>query len=273
MLKRVVHIDICPQSHYTEGPVIDHWGNVYFTTLTGGIIFRLNPENQFAPWAQSPCPNGQIVLPNGQHVVCDSTLSALLRFDDEGTFLKKDIDHFCANEQVSVPNDLIADRNGNIYFTDSVRYNGKLFFIGNNGQQKILATELDYPNGLAFSKDEKTLYVAESYKNRILAFDIDQPGRASNQQVWTHLPQHNSTEITDNLPDGMKVDDDNCLWIAHYGMSMVHQFSEKRQLIQSIDLPFKLVSNLFIKNNTLLVTGGYKEPGPGAVVKIELANE
>jgi gluconolactonase len=273
MMKRVVDIKVYPQSHYTEGPVIDGQGNMYFTTLVGGKIVNFNHNNRFTVWAESPCPNGQIVLPNGQHLICDSKVAAILRFDNEGTFLRKDIDHFCANEQVRVPNDLIADREGNIYFTDSVRRNGKLFFVGIDGEQKMLATELDYPNGLSLSKDERYLFLAESYQNRILVFQIDKPGYAVNQRVWTHLPQHISMEISDNLPDGIKVDDDGGLWIAHYGMSMVHQFSDKGQLLQSIDLPFKFVSNLYIKNNTLLITGGYKEPGPGAVVKIELADE
>lgn len=273
MLKRVIDIKVYPQPHYTEGPVIDTVGDIYFTNLAGGAIFRLNDEGQFTEWAQSHCPNGQIVLPDGQHIICDSNLSALIRFDKEGLFFQKDIDHFCANEPVSVPNDLIGDKKGNIYFTDSIRNEGKLFFIGNDGQQKLLANNLDYPNGLALSSDEKKLFVAESYQNRILVFDVLKPGDITDQRVWINLPRHASMEISSNLPDGIKVDINNCLWVAHYGMGMIHQFSPEGELLQSIYLPFNLVSNLFIKNNIMIVTGGYNEPGPGAVIKIELANE
>lgn len=273
MLKKVTDMKVYPQSHYTEGPVIDANGDIYFTNLTGGTIFRMNDEEQLSEWAQSHSPNGQIILPDGQHVICDSNLSALIRFDKEGLFFQKDVSYFCAGEKVSVPNDLITDRKGNIYFTDSIRTEGKLFFIGNDGQHKVLATDLDYPNGLALSMDEKKLFVAESYQNRILIFDVEEPGFLANKRVWINLPQHESMEISNNLPDGIKVDNDNCLWVAHYGMGVVHQFSLEGELIQSIRLPFNLVSNLFIKDNTLIVTGGYNEPGPGAVVKIQLTNE
>jgi gluconolactonase len=272
MLNTVTDIKIYPQSYYTEGPVIDATGKVYFTNLAGGMIIRMNGEH-FSDWAQSNCPNGQIILPNGDHIICDSRQSALIRFDEEGVFLGKDVDGRCAGEQVKVPNDLIADKMGNIYFTDSVRHEGKVFFLGANGEQKVLASGLDYPNGLALSRDEKRIFVAESYQNRVIAFEINGSLPLANDCVWVNLPRNPSMKITDNLPDGIKVDDYGCLWVAHYGMSKIHQFSPSGKLMQSILLPFEFVSNLFIRENTVVVTGGYNEPGPGAIAKIELTNE
>lgn len=272
MLNELIHINVYPQTYYTEGPIIDRSGNVFFTTLSGGTILKMT-GNSITEWSRSDCPNGQALLPNGHHIVCDSRLAALLRYDAEGNRLQKDMDTYCGGERINVPNDVIVDKKGNIYFTDSVRHEGKIGFIDTEGKQKIVMHQLDYPNGLALSNDEKTLFVAESYQNRILAFDLTAADKLTNSRVIAHLPQHPSKKEINNLPDGIKVDEKDNIWVAHYGMGMIHCLSAAGSVCRSIRLPFALTSNLFIKNNKIIVTGGYAEPGPGCIAEIELPNE
>jgi gluconolactonase len=273
MVKKHIHTKIYVQSHYTEGPVTNSKGDLFFTTLEGGRIMKMSADGTITEWARSLSPNGQIILPNGHHIVCDSQEAALIRFDAESNFLQKDIDGFCGSQAVQVPNDLITDKKGNIYFTDSVRQKGQIGYIGSDGEQKIVAKELDYPNGLALSKNEKILFVAESYQNRILAFDLEANGSLTNKRILANLPQHPSKNSIKNLPDGIKVDEENHLWVAHYGMGAIHRLSTEGVICQSIRLPFNLPSNLFLHNNTIVVTGGYSEPGPGCVAEITLSNE
>lgn len=271
MIKHPVHTKIYSQPYYTEGPVIDEAGHLFFTTLTGGTIMKVSPGTVPIVWARSSCPNGQVILPNGHHLVCDSQASALVRFDADGAFVQNDIQGYCGGEPVLVPNDVITDGEGNVYFTDSVRHTGTVGFIGADGTQKIIAKNLDYPNGLALANDGQTLFVAESYQNRILAFELEAAGVVRSRSVLANLPQHPSNEMVNNLPDGIKVDADDHLWVAHYGMGCIHRLSPEGLLCQSIEVPFQLPSNLFLKNNTLTVTGGYGEPGPGGVFEIELS--
>lgn len=253
------------QPFYTEGPVIDEWGNFYFTTLTGGNIMKEDKNSEIIRWATSLCPNGQVILANGDHLVCDSKQAALMRYTKDGVFLGKEINGFCAGEMIQVPNDVISDKEGNIYFTDSVRHDGKVACVDTAGKQSIIAKNLDYPNGLALSNDEKILFVAESYKNRILAIDLKND---YNIHIFADLPKHTSNDIASNLPDGIKVDEKDNIWVAHYGMGKVQILSANGEIVQSISTEFNLTSNLFIKDNRVLISGGFAEPGPGALVEI-----
>jgi len=257
---------------YTEGPAIDDQGNFYCTTLTGGSILKINRRNQVSEWARSACPNGQVILPGGDHLVCDSKLSVVVRFDADGQFLKNELALFCADEPISVPNDLITDSQGNLYFTDSVRNNGKIFFLGTNGEQKVVTAGLDYPNGLVLAHDERCLYVAESYQNRILQIDLKAPGEeAGSFSVFAALPRHHSGQLHLNLPDGLALAKNGELFVAHYGMQMVQVLSATGQLLTSIESGMPLTSNLcFLDDNSIMVTGGTGEPGPGGVFKIQL---
>lgn len=256
------------QPFYTEGPVIDEAGNFYFTTLSGGKIMKMNKNGEIITWATSICPNGQVILDNGDHLVCDSKQAALIRYTKDGDFISKEINGFCAGEMIQVPNDVITDKKGNIYFTDSVRQDGKVACIDTAGKQSIIAKNLDYPNGLALSNDEKTLYVAESYKNRILAIELKKDYSIGNVRIVADLPKHSSNTIVNNLADGIKVDEKDNIWIAHYGMGKVQILSASGEIVQSISTDFNLTSNLFIKNNRVLISGGFAEPGPGAFVEI-----
>lgn len=256
------------QPFYTEGPVIDGCGNFYFTTLSGGEIMKVKKNGEMVTWAKSICPNGQIILNNGDHLVCDSNQSALNRYDKDGNLLCGEINGFCAGEIIRVPNDVITDRKGNIYFTDSIRHEGKVACIDVEGRQRIIAKNLDYPNGLALSNNEKTLFVAESYQNRILAIKLQHDNKSNHIHIVADLPKHASNDIIKNLPDGIKVDEKDNIWVAHYGMGKVQILSANGEIIQSISTEFNLTSNLFIKDNRVIITGGFQEPGPGAFVEM-----
>lgn len=257
---------------YTEGPAVDRWGNIYCSTLSGGTILKIDSENKITEWAYSDCPNGQIILGNGDHLICDVKLPALRRFDSDGKFIKNEVEKKCAGIEVCSPNDLVTDDDGNIYFTDSLRNEGKVYYVGADGKQGILARDLDYPNGLVLSSSREILYVAESYKNRILKIHLQRPPKAMEEiEVLAELPVHASKKMEDNLPDGLAMDQAGNIWVAHYGMQSIHKLSSEGRLLDSINTSMPLTSNLFFINpETIIVTGGYGEPGPGALFRIFL---
>lgn len=252
---------------YTEGPAVDSEGNLYCTTLSGGSILKVKPNGEIIEWAQSERPNGQIILPNGDHLICDGNLSAIRRFDKNGQFVRNEIEIFCSGGKIYAPSDLVADASENIYFTDSIRYKGRVYFLGKDGQQHILADNLDYPNGLILSKNQKRLYVAESYKNRISVIDLEPPGKATGIiHVLATLPQNKPGQY--NLPDGLTLDDYGNIWVAHYGMQAIQVLSPKGKLLCTLNTGLPLTSNLvFINKKTLFITGGFGEPSPGAILK------
>lgn len=258
---------------YTEGPAVDHAGNSYFTTLSGGQIMQIDQAGKVTLWAESSCPNGQAILPNGMHLICNSKSGCLEQYGRDGEVLRTRTDRIFAGVEVCCPNDVISDRTENIYFTDSIRHTGKVFFLGKDGSQRTVAEHLDYPNGLVLSKDGETLFVAESYQNRILSCTLREPGLAEPPTVFCSLPAHPSGKATDNLPDGLTLDDRGNVWVAHYGMGAIHRLSTLGVVAFTVETGMPLISNLlFMDAKTLLVTGGYGEPGPGAVLKITLAD-
>ncbi|HEY1062578.1 MAG TPA: SMP-30/gluconolactonase/LRE family protein [Daejeonella sp.] len=255
---------------YTEGPVADGIGNFFCTTLHGGSILKINNRNEISEWAKSVCPNGQIILPGGDHLVCDSMLASVRRFSRYGKFLKNEIEGYCADFPIYSPNDLIKDQMGNLYFTDSIRHKGKVCFFGINGEQKIVVDGLDYPNGLVLSADEDCLYVAESYENRILKLVLKAPGlTGESPKVFVRLPVNPSGNEIDNLPDGLALNNRGELLVAHYGMQAIQLISDAGKHLATMDTGMPLTSNLcFLDDNTLVVTGGFGEPGPGCLFKI-----
>ncbi|WP_421826361.1 SMP-30/gluconolactonase/LRE family protein [Larkinella sp.] len=259
---------------YTEGPAVDRAGNRYVTTLTGGEIIRLDRTRDYTVWAKTACPNGQVVLPNGEHWVCDPKQAAISRFGSDGAFQGSLIQGICASLDVQSPNDLVIDTRHNLYFTDSIRRDGKVFFVGADGTERLVADGIDYANGLVLSADETKLYVAESYQNRVLVIELAEPGiPKSPATVFANLPAHPSGNPIGNLPDGLALDQQGRVWVAHYGMQAIQVVSARGEWLFSLDTTLPLTSNLCfledqLERQTLLVTGGYGEPGPGGVVLI-----
>ncbi len=260
--------------YYTEGPVADREGNLFFTTLTGQKILQWLPGNSSRVWAEGDCPNGQVIMSNGEHWLCESRTGCISAYHPDGSFKAKVIDRQCAGISFSTPNDLITDARGNLYFTDSVRQEGKVFVVTPDGREKLIANDIDYANGLALNISGDILYVAESYGNRILAFHLrENSGAGVERRILIDLPSHPSGDPLKNLPDGLAVDMDDRIWVAHYGMQAIQVVSPQGLLLYTIDTGLPLTSNLaFIKDTPekkeLLVTGGYGEPGPGAALLI-----
>ncbi|MGM9509201.1 SMP-30/gluconolactonase/LRE family protein [Larkinella sp. GY13] len=259
---------------YTEGPAVDRDGNWYVTTLTGGEIIRLDKAGDYTVWGKTACPNGQVVLPTGEHWVCDPEQAAISRFGSDGAYQGSVIQKVCASVDVQSPNDLVIDSRQNFYFTDSIRTHGKMFFVGADGTERLVADGIDYANGLVLSADETKLYVAESYQNRVLVIELTEPGMPKNPAtVFADLPAHPSGNPIDNLPDGLALDQQGRVWVAHYGMQAIQVLSSRGEWQFSLDTTLPLTSNLcFLEDQperkTLLVTGGFGEPGPGGVVLI-----
>ncbi|MCW5927316.1 MAG: SMP-30/gluconolactonase/LRE family protein [Chitinophagaceae bacterium] len=250
---------------YTEGPVCDTEGNIFITAPAGEQIYQLHIDGSFSRWSTSGWPNGQAILDNGDHLICDSKLGVIRRFNPYGAWVADETKNFYNGQVITSPNDLAVLPNGGIYFTDSVRHQGSVWFKDPSGKQEIVADGLDYPNGIVFCMERNCLFVAESYRNRILKITLERKGK-NNVQVFADLPVHPSGNEIDNLPDGMDIDNNGNLWIAHYGMGAIQVLSAEGKLLHSIDTHLPLTSNIFLTAGKAIITGGYAEPGPGAVM-------
>ena len=96
----------------------------------------------------------------------------------------------------------------------------------------LVASGLAFPNGIVLRPDGRTLVVGESGHNRVLSYPVLSPGKVGAQNVFATLPAKQGDQI-DNAPDGMALDADGNLFVAHYGMHTVQVLSPDGKLLRS----------------------------------------
>src|SRR5437773_5515742 len=114
------------------------------------------------------------------------------------------------SKRLSHPNDLVYKSSGTLYFTDNgdppAGETAELptsAYLLKKGQVQLITTgQLEHPNGIAVSPDEKFLYINDSAKRQVWRFDIQPDDSAINGRVWLDM----SSDKTPGIPDGMRVD-------------------------------------------------------------------
>ena len=111
---------------------------------------------------------------------------------------------------------------------------GSLYRFGNGLQLNRLMDDLIVPNGLAFSPDGRTMYLADTYTSRqtVWAFDYDvDTGTPHKQRVFVDMHQHLGR------PDGAAIDADGCYWVCATDAGLVSRFTPEGKLDQSLAVP------------------------------------
>jgi len=215
---------------WTEGPVWVRDG--------GYLLFSDIPKNSVMKWKQGEGislfmkpsgytgsdprggesgSNGLLLDSAGRLVLCQHGDRRVARVEKDGRWTTL-ADRY-QGKRLNSPNDAVFKSNGDLYFTDPPygllgddrKTVGDLGFCGvyrvsTDGRLTLLTDQMTRPNGIAFSPDEKTLYVAQSDPKRAvwMAFDVTDDGRIANGRVF-----YDATPWLKNLkglPDGMAVD-------------------------------------------------------------------
>jgi gluconolactonase len=267
----VTPVEVVRTGDYTEGVVVDHEGNLYFSHEK--IVTKVTPEGKASTWAETGAPNGHKILADGTHLICDASRHAVLHLDAGGKELEPAATR-SEGRPLRGPNDLTLDpSSAGVYFTDpagsnEMNPNGTVHFIDAQGACHSVARGLAFPNGIVLRPGGKELLVAESKRNRILAFPVLGPGRLGQPQVLINLPKKGSGQI-DNQPDGIALDAGGNLYVAHYGMRQVQVVSPEGKLIRRYPGGNLTTSNVAFAGpamDRLYVTGGE----PGALFRLDL---
>jgi gluconolactonase len=268
---KVTPVEVVRTDDYSEGIVVDHEGNLYFSHEK--VITRISPDGRTREvFAETGQPNGHKILADGTHLVCDASQHAVLHLDASGRPMAP-----ASNESdgspLSRPNDLCLDPVGGFYFTDPDESNaekltGTVHYVDPNGQTHTIATGLAFPNGIVLRPRGNELLVAESQKNRVLAYPVLAPGKLGPMKVFVDLPQKQG-EQSDNAPDGMALDAEGNLYVAHFGMRQVQVVSPQGKVVRHYPAGNRLTSNVAFAGphmDQLFITGGE----PGAIYRLEL---
>jgi sugar lactone lactonase YvrE len=202
---------------FTEGPIWMPDGSLLFSDIPADRIYRWSPNDGAVVWREpSGHANGLTLDQQGLLIACEHGNRRVSRTEPDGSVVTL-ADSF-QGKRLNSPNDVVVRSDGTIYFTDppyGIRLEEReqpcngLYRIRTDGTLDLLADDFDRPNGLAFSPDESVLYVDDSPRRHVRAFDVNPDGTLVDSRVIADMdhPQPGS-------PDGMKIDIQGHLYVT-----------------------------------------------------------
>jgi sugar lactone lactonase YvrE len=170
-------------------------------------------------------------LPDGRLLIVSSADRRLLRQEPDGSLVA----HADLASLGEHPwNDIVVDGRGNAYvnnigfdFPGGEFAPGIVALVTPDGVARRVADGLAFPNGMAVQPDNATLIVAESYGQKLTAFDIASDGSLSGRRTWAEVDDH---------PDGICLDADGSVWYGDVGNKRCVRVREGGEVLQVIDL-------------------------------------
>ncbi len=250
----------------TEGPIGLPDGSVLFTETKANRIVQITPDSKVSSYLEnSNGSNGLALSPNGDLISVQNLKSRVGIVYPKGR--EKTLAENFQGQAFQRPNDLVLDKKGGIYFTDiGTRPSAEnpnppastpgLYYITPDGALKLVATDIERPNGVQLSRDEKVLYVANTAGEYVLAYDIAADGAITGKRNFAKLAGFAQTDKGPSSgADGLAVDNEGRLYVAsNVGVEV---FSEAGQALGIIPIPQKPQNLAFagIDKKTLYVVG------------------
>ncbi len=155
---------------------------------------------------------------------------------------------------------------------------GSLYVLDLDRSVRKIASGAKTSNGMAWSLDQKTMYYIDTHNRAVEAFSYDAPrGEISERRVIVRIPEQ------EGRPDGMAIDSEGMLWVAHYGGWRVCRYDpESGSKLAQIKLPAENVTSCAFGGadlKTLYITtasGGLslealeQQPNAGGIFSVEL---
>jgi gluconolactonase len=205
---------------FTEGPLWCPDGSLLFQDNKAERTYRLAPDRSVHLLRErTGAANGQTFAPDGRIVFCEQNGRRVSRMGRDGSGVET-LAETWSGRRLNSPNDIICRSDGIAYFTDppygvkpeqrELHFQGVFSLdlrAGASGQgglePRLLLDDFEKPNGLAFSPDERVLYVCDTARYHIRAFDMESSGapRVGSGRVFARMDPESP-----GGPDGLKVD-------------------------------------------------------------------
>jgi sugar lactone lactonase YvrE len=196
---------------FAEGPRW-HDGRLWFSDQHAHRVMTADLNGNTEVVVEVPGrPSGLGWLPDGRLLIVSMTDRRLLRLDPEGLTGVSDLSRLATYHC----NDMVVDERGRAYvgnfgfdlFQEEHTFvPAEIVLVDPGGGARIVADNMAFPNGTVITPDGRTLIVAETWGQRLTAFDIESDGSLSNRRVWA--------EIAESTPDGICLDEENAIWFA-----------------------------------------------------------
>lgn len=173
-------------------------------------------------------------LPDGRLLIVSGRDGRLFRQERDGSlFVHADLSPLAGKGHPW--NEIVVDGRGNAYinnqgfdFPGGDFAPGIIALLKPDGSMRRVAEGIAFPNGMAVTPDNSTLIVAESYGNKLTAFDIGADGGLSNRRVWAN--------VGDGAPDGICLDQEDAVWYADVPHKHCIRVTEGGNILQTISL-------------------------------------
>jgi sugar lactone lactonase YvrE len=269
---------------FPEGP---RWrvGHLWFSDVLAGQVKRVDLSGNVETVATVPeLPSGLGWRPDGTLIVVSIGDGKLMAIGDDGSLTP--VSDMQALDGLGC-NDMVVDARGRAYVgsfheLDEANHPGPgnmpafshIILVEPDGAARIVADRMTFPNGPVISPDGKRYIVAESFANRLTAFDIESDGSLTNRRVWADLGAP---------PDGITMDEEGCLWVAvpyyvYGGSGGFVRVREGGEILDRIDvdgvasyactLGGEQMKTLFLCQSTVL--GLARHPGDGRIMVVDV---
>jgi gluconolactonase len=213
---------------FTEGPLWCGDGSLLLQDNKAERTYRLAPDRSVHLLRErTGAANGQTFGPDGRIVFCEQNGRRVSRMERDGSCVETLVETW-SGRRLNSPNDIVCRSDGIAYFTDppygvrpserELHFQGVYSLdlrAGQPGQgglePRLLLDDFEKPNGLAFSPDERILYVCDTARYHIRAFDVEPSGalRVGSGRLFARMDPE-----TPGGPDGVKVDRDGRVFVA-----------------------------------------------------------
>ncbi|MCP4752495.1 MAG: SMP-30/gluconolactonase/LRE family protein [Proteobacteria bacterium] len=264
---------------FPEGP---RWrdGKLWFSDMNAQRVMTVDLAGTLETIAVVPqSPSGLGWLPDGRLLVVSMADRRLLRLEADGlkevANLWELASHHC--------NDMVVDGQGRAYIgnfgfdlgTGEAVKPAEMIMVTPDGEARVVADELLFPNGAVITPDGKTLIVGETYGARLTAFDIEGDGSLTNRRVWA--------SVEGVAPDGICLDAEGAVWVADPAGSGVLRVREGDEITDRIAMKAKTYACMLggTEGRTLFIltseppdpsAGRFTQNGRIETVEVEVAH-
>lgn len=206
---------------------------LWFSDMGASEVIAVDLDGHSEVIARVPAtPMGLGWLPDGRLLIVSSGDGRLLRREPDGSLVSHaDLTGLAGHAW----SDMVTDGRGNAYignigfdFPGGEFAPGIVAMVEPDGSARQVADDVAFPNGMAVTADNSTLILAESYGNRLTAFDIAPDGGLSNRRVWA--------DLDGGFPDGICLDAEGAVWYADVPNMRCARVREGGEVLQKIDV-------------------------------------
>ncbi|HXR78567.1 MAG TPA: SMP-30/gluconolactonase/LRE family protein [Bryobacteraceae bacterium] len=192
------------QGHqFTDGPAVDRSGDVYYTDVPAGKIYKISTAGKVSVFKDHAGQvTGLMFGADGRLYACEDSRREIVSYGLDGSeqILAKGVHS----------NDLAVSKNGGVYFTNIADHS--IGYISPKGETRVVYRGIEFPNGIVLSPDESLLAVDDSKGRWVWSFQVEPDGSLSNGEPFYRLETPDESSATG--ADGMTFDSLGYLYVT-----------------------------------------------------------